>query len=93
MLLHFFLFFLYAHSIIEPICSPRFPSEQRAQGGLFVFTAAYAYSVYKALHLLEHIGYSRLGKLNLQAEKSFTRRTTLVVLGFRNHPNLHRLSL
>ncbi len=33
------------------------------------------------------------GKLYLQAEKSYPLRTTFVLLGFRNHPNLHRDAL
>jgi hypothetical protein len=32
-------------------------------------------------------------KLYLQAEKSYPLRTTFVLLGFMNHPNLHREAL
>jgi len=32
-----------------------------------------------------------VGKLYLQAEKSYPLKTTLVLLGFRNHPNLQNI--
>jgi hypothetical protein len=31
------------------------------------------------------------GKLYLQAEKSYPLKTALLVLGFRNHPNLQNI--